>query len=172
MTLIDFFDRGARLNPEGMCLVEGSTSLTYTEVKRWTHRISRGLQKTGLAAQAHIAILSHNSIWAYVTLLGIQRVRGVWVPLNARSTIDENIAHMNRTKSEWLFYQDEYLPYLDKIKAEVPSLRGMVSIDGADENLESWSPAHCAEIPPSMSGRTTTILESPVAGVQPVHRKP
>lgn len=148
MTLIDFFDHGATINPKGVCLVEGEESLSYSAVRKWTNRIGRSLSKAGLPVQGRIAVLSHNSMWAYVALLGMQRIRSVWIPLNARSAIEENIAHMNRTQSEWLFYQVEYRPVLDRIRKEVPSLKGMVCLDGADENLDTWAIPDDSSLPP------------------------
>lgn len=150
MTLIDFFDRGASLNPDGPCLVEGEISLSYANVSEWTNRIARSLRQAGISVQGRAAMLSYNNLWAYVALLGMQRARSVWIPLNARSPIEENIAHMKRTESEWLFYQAEYSPYLKKIREEVPSLKGMTCLDGIDESgqsLETWASADGSALP-------------------------
>lgn len=142
MNLVDFFDRGAQRNPLGPCLVEGEQSLNYSDVTRWTHRIARALREAGISVQGRVAMLAYNNLWGFVALLGMQRARCVWIPLNARSALAENIAHMKRTQSEWLFYQAEFAPYLNEIRQEIPTLKGATCLDDAANSgasLDNWA---------------------------------
>lgn len=154
MNLIDFLDRGAMLSPRGLCLAEGATRLAYPEVQRWSHRIAWALQRAGLPVQARIGTLTPNNLWGYVALLGLQRARGIWVPLNGRSSVEDNIAHLRRTGCQWLFYLSEFAPLLERIRAEVPTLQGCVCLDadGPDgsPSLQHWAAE--AEAPPFPSG--------------------
>ncbi len=154
MNLIDFFDRGAMLSPHGLCLAEGDTRLDYAAVQRWTHRIAWALQAAGMPVQARIATLTPNHLWGYVALLGLQRARGIWVPLNGRSSVDDNIAHLRRTDAQWLFYLSEFEHLLPRIRAELPGLQGCVCLDadGADgtPGLQRWAAG--PEVPPFPPG--------------------
>ena len=55
----------------------------------------------------------------------------IWVPINARNAIDENLYIMNNNRVEALFYHSDFEPLLDRIRAEVPSIRLFVCIDRA-----------------------------------------
>lgn len=154
MNLIDFLDRGAMLSPRGLCLAEGDTRLDYPAVQRWSHRIAWALQRAGLPVQARVATLTPNHLWGYVALLGLQRARGIWVPLNGRSSVDDNIAHLRRTGTQWLFYLSEFEALLPRIRAEVPTLQACVCLDadGADGSpgLQRWAAE--PEVPPFPPG--------------------
>lgn len=141
MTLIDFFDRGLSLAKEAICLKEGSLSLSYTEVADWSHQIAWALHDSSIDRQSAIATYSPNNIWCYVAMLGIQRAGCIWVPLNARASIADTIAHLNRTKSVWLFYHTDHSAEIDEILAAVPTLKAAVCLnkaDGHSTNLMDW----------------------------------
>src|SRR5262249_49759504 len=81
MRLIDYFDRGAALDPDRMCLVEGQRRLSYREVQRLSHRIAARLHASGYRPGAKVAVLSPNSALAFCFVLGALRAGCVWVPI-------------------------------------------------------------------------------------------
>lgn len=104
MRLIDYFDRGYTLNPDGICLIEGDSQLTYREIWRASHRIANRLLELDLGREAVVAVLSHNHLFTMVAVLGILRSGYVWMPINARNGRDE-IEHALRTHdTQFLFY--------------------------------------------------------------------
>jgi len=154
MNLIDFLDHGAMRSPAGLCLAEGDTRLDYPAVQRWSHRIAWALQREGLAPQAPVATLTPNNVWGYVALLGLQRARAVWIPLNGRSAIDEHVRHLQRTGCQWLFYLSDFAPLLPKLREAVPTLRGAVCLDadgrahlGGGPALADWAADAAADTP-------------------------
>ncbi|MCH8505512.1 MAG: hypothetical protein LAT50_14460 [Ectothiorhodospiraceae bacterium] len=48
MRVIDFFDRGALLNPDGLCLTDEAASYTYREAQAFSHRVARMLMQRGI----------------------------------------------------------------------------------------------------------------------------
>ncbi|HVQ71281.1 MAG TPA: AMP-binding protein [Bradyrhizobium sp.] len=151
MTVVNFLDRGSELSKDLPCLVEDDVSLTYREVVDWSHRIAWALDDQSIGAKSRVAVLTYNNIWGYVALLGLQRARSLWVPLNARSTIEENIGHMVRTQSEWLFFHSDFAVHVDRIRREVTTLKGVVCLDApsaAAPEMASWArPAGCPAYP-------------------------
>jgi acyl-CoA synthetase (AMP-forming)/AMP-acid ligase II len=144
MHLIDFFDHGAGLDAKADCLVENGIRLSYSEVSEWTHRIAWTLHDCGIKEQGRVAILSPNNLWGYVAILGLQRAGCIWVPLSARSALDEIITHLNRTHSQWLFYHSDFEIELKRIQKEVPTLLGFVCIDKVGNtfpDMKHWSSA-------------------------------
>lgn len=137
MTLIDFFDRGLMLSRHLPCLVEDGLSLTYCDVAGWSHRIAWALSREGFGPQSRIAVLSYNGVWPYVALLGLQRARCVWIPLNARSKLEENVRHLQRTGAEWLFFHSDFAEQAEAVRAQVGTLKGMVCLDRAEASAPS-----------------------------------
>lgn len=140
MTLIDFLDHGGSLSRDLPCLVEGDAQLSYREVVQWSHRIAWALNREGIREHDRVAILSQNNLWAYVALLGLQRARCVWIPLNARSSMQENIRHLVRTGARLLFVHSEFKADIEDIRSQAEGIRVVCFAGDAPEapRLEDW----------------------------------
>ena len=137
MRLIDLFDRGYTLNPDGDCLIQGTEKLTYREVWRASHRIANRLRSLDLGDEAAIAMLSNNHLYTMVAVLGILRSGYVWLPLNTRFASDEVEHALRIHEARFIFYHSDFskdlLPLLDTL----PSLRGSAVIDDSSGTLTS-----------------------------------
>ncbi|MDN4119875.1 class I adenylate-forming enzyme family protein [Alcaligenes endophyticus] len=121
-------------------------ALTYTQVAQWSHQIAWALNASCINRQSTIATYSPNNIWCYVAMLGIQRAGCIWVPLNARASVADTIAHLNRTGSSWLFYHTDYRHEIDEFFAQVPTLKGAIAISDAHvppTHLINWVDQEC-----------------------------
>ena len=132
MRLIDFFDRGAALYPDRVCLTDERRSLSFRDVQRMTHRIGSGLVAKGIAPQAVGAVLSPNDVDAFACILGILRAGCAWMPLNARNSLDDNIWILGSNDCEWLFYHSSFEREIEAIRASAPGIKGFVCVDSAD----------------------------------------
>lgn len=155
MRLIDFFDRGAALDPERPCLVDKARSLTFREVQQRTHRIGNKLRAAGLAYQGVGAVFSPNDGDAFSCILGILRAGGAWMPLNARNSVEDNAAQLLDNECRWLFYHSSFAAAVEEIRAKVPTIQGFVCVDranGGDASLAEWladaddTPSTCPRI--------------------------
>lgn len=143
--LIDFFDRGLRLAPHAPCFAEPEgRTLDYVAVADLSHRIANGLHAAGVGPQDKVGLLSPNHLLTFVAVLGIVRSMGVWLPVNARNTIEENLHVLALGHCSFLFLHSSFATDLDKIRAALPRLKGLVVVDGpfAHEcGLEQWAAA-------------------------------
>lgn len=141
--LIDFFERGLRLDPQAPCFREpGGRTLDYDTVADLSHRIANGLQDAGVGPADHVGLLSPNHLLSFVAVLGIVRSQGVWLPVNARNTIEENLNVLARGHCTFLFLHSDFAADLDKIRAALPDLKGLIVIDGPvaqSPGLEQWA---------------------------------
>lgn len=134
MRLTDPFDRGARLYPKNLVAVDDSHSLTYRESFDFSHYIATRLRSTaGLDLGSHVAIYSLNDAHALLCLLGTYRAEMVYVPINARSSLEININLMNKFDVEFLFYHSQFENNVAKLREKVPSLKGLVCINEKGE---------------------------------------
>ena len=143
MQLIDFFDRGLRLNPSGPCLVSpDGRSLSYRQCADLSYRIANGLRAAGLGQGSNVGLLGPNHLLTMAAVLGIVRSSSVWLPVNARNSLAENIHILANGECEFLFVHSDHAADLPQLRAALPTLRKIVCIDAELEqapSLERWA---------------------------------
>ncbi len=132
MRTIDYFDKQATISPEKTMLIAGDFRCTYGEMQTLTHRLAGAMIDGGLAHQEAVAIMSPNHGAVVTAMLGLWRAGGVWIPVNTRNALDDNIAYLNYVRAAWLFYHSSYSDDAMRVKAEVPSIRHMICLDATD----------------------------------------
>ncbi|MFZ0286644.1 MAG: AMP-binding protein [Terriglobales bacterium] len=137
MRAIDYFDKGAGVNPERIAIIDGDSRYSYSEMRAITKRIARAMWSQGLRGERCAGIYSHNDARVLFCMLGIMRAGAVWVPVNYRNAIDANVEYMNYVEMEWLFYHSNFHDSIAEIKARVPSLRHLVCLDAAEDGHPS-----------------------------------
>jgi len=150
MGVLGLFDRGAALFPNRTCLIDGPIQRSYAEVKRRTQAIAGALHANGAADGGPAAVFSPNCAALLESMLGIYRAGVVYVPLNARNHIDENIYILNRYRVGTLFYHSSFEPLLPQIRKECPGVRRLICIDRAGKaapDMESWMAGHESSAP-------------------------
>ncbi len=145
MRIIDCFDNGVRLYPDNVAFVDvdsGVAGLSYAQASPVTHRIAAAIRARGYDKGTHIGILAPNSTIAFLTLLGVFRAEGVWLPINPRNAVPVNADLLRRFDGELLFYHGAYAKEAQALMKAVPNLREAVCIEGevsVGTSLEQWS---------------------------------
>ena len=141
MAVIDFFDRGWRLNPTGAAYTQGERAYTYNEVGALSCRIANRILTLGLPKEAKGAVWSGNDVTAWTCTLGLWRANKVWIPVNPRSSAEENRYVIDTFDCEILFFQNAYAPVVDSLRGALTKVKHWVCID-ADlpwaPSLDSW----------------------------------
>ncbi len=142
MRVIDLFDRGAHLYPRNLAFVDDNRSLTYQESADITHHIATRLRSTpGIDKGSHVAIYSPNAADAFLCLLGTYRAEMVYVPLNPRFSLENNINIMTQFDVDFLFYNSRFENVIRQIRVGSPRIRGFVCINergDAGPYLNDW----------------------------------
>jgi len=152
MNLIDFFDAGVTNHPDAPCFVDcgsDAPAITYAQAGTMTCQIARGLQALGFAPGFHGAVLSGNAGSAFTALLGILRAQGVWLPVNARNSVESNIEFLRDMDCDVLFYQARYADQVAEIRIKVPRIRHYISLDessGVDLSVDRLIQGHSTEM--------------------------
>lgn len=133
MRSIDYFDRGAEIDPERAAIVEGEKRISFRELQDLTFRVAAALRTNGIERQEPVAIYAPNHWSVLVCLLGMWRAGEKWIPVNARNALDANIQYMNYVRTAWLFYHSHYRDEVRELVAKVPSIRGVVCLDTAED---------------------------------------
>jgi acyl-CoA synthetase (AMP-forming)/AMP-acid ligase II len=133
MRIIDFFDQGASLYPDNLAFVEPGQEISYADAAAQTHHIASAIAGHGYHKDTKIGILAPNCNIAFLALLGLMRAQAVWLPINPRNTVDNNIELLDRFNGEVLFYHSNYEQEALKIKAQLPQLKQVICLDQAGE---------------------------------------
>ncbi|NYT22439.1 AMP-binding protein [Alcaligenaceae bacterium] len=143
MRLIDFFDRGLRLDPDAPCFMSpDGGSLSYRQCDEFTWRIANGLREAGLGKESNVGMLGPNHLLTMAAVLGIVRSASIWLPVNARNSLAENIHILKNGDCEFLFVHSAHAAELDELRASLPKLKQVVCIDtdlAGAPSLKAWA---------------------------------
>lgn len=130
MKLIEFFDRGAALDPQHPCLIDDAGTRSYSQVQAMTHRVANACIRDGIGIGTKVAVFSPNLAGAFESLMGCIRAGCVWVPVNARAATDEIVHTLKLTDTEFLLYSASLAKGVEQVALQCPDLRAFVCIDG------------------------------------------
>jgi acyl-CoA synthetase (AMP-forming)/AMP-acid ligase II len=152
--LIDYFDGSAQSYPAKTAFIQpDGARLTYAEVEQQSRTIAAALHGSGVPETGKVAVYSPNDARAFIAMLAIFRSGRVWVPLNARNTVEDNSAFMNYTDVECLFYHSNFENEVRQLRASAPLLKQCICLDrdgGLGPSLSGFSSAGasvCPDIP-------------------------
>ena len=139
--IIDSFDVGAAAFPARVFVQGGDQQLTYQEVADASHAIAAALLPN-LPANAHVGILSPNHPMMMLAMLGVIRSGAVYVPLNARDSIEDIAWFAQFTDVSVLICHEQYMPHIERLKRELPALRRVAgfttSVEPGGPSIAQW----------------------------------
>lgn len=129
MSVINLFAHGVERFPDRPFLTDNSGTLSYGDADVAVSNFARGLQASGIAPGARVALLTRNSSAAMLAILAIYRADYIFVPLNAAFSIDEHLRTIGDLDVAALLF-DSY--FAAPLSAAADRLMGrlLVCIDG------------------------------------------
>ncbi|GAA5232345.1 AMP-binding protein [Verticiella sediminum] len=138
MSLIDLIDNGLNRAPHRPCLIDKNGTYLHGEVRELSHRVANGLRAQGLERGSRVAILSPNVAPALVALIGILRAGAVWLPVQVRNALDENVEFLAENACEYLFFHSSFAQEAEAVRSRVAGLKGMVCLDASAAGAASF----------------------------------
>jgi len=141
MRLIDYLDKGASLGANAPCLLMGDRVLSYAAVQRLSHRVARGLARSGVKPGDKVAILSSNDPVAFACVFGISRAAAVWCPINPRNEAAENQIILDGFDCSFLLFHSSYAPMVEAMRPNLPKIHTMICLDTTllfAPSFENW----------------------------------
>lgn len=130
MAIIDFFDRGWRINPKGAAYIQDERSYRFDEVGELSCRIANALLATGLPKETKGAVWAGNDVTAWTCTLGLWRANMCWIPVGARNSAEENLYVLDAFDCEVLFFQKAFAPVIAGLQRKLPKVKRWICIDG------------------------------------------
>jgi acyl-CoA synthetase (AMP-forming)/AMP-acid ligase II len=136
MHVIELFDRGVRINHNGLAFTGAGGDFTYAESQALSIRISKTMRRLGFGNETRFAVYSPNCGLAMISILGAMRAGGTWCTVNLRYAIDATVDTLKRGECEILFFHSSTSELIPKIRENVPSITTAVCIDRRDDQGE------------------------------------
>jgi acyl-CoA synthetase (AMP-forming)/AMP-acid ligase II len=133
--IIDFFDRGWRIHPDGPALVMDDRAWSYTEVGELSFRIGNALLAAGLGRGTNVAVLSPNDPAAMICVLGLWRAGCTWVPLNPANPVADTRNLLERFDGELVFFHSSQQDAVDELRRSSARPPQLVCLD---RDLDDW----------------------------------
>jgi len=138
MAIIDFFDRGWRLNPKGAAYIQDDRHYSFNEVGDLSCRIANALLAAGFPKETKGAIWALNDATAWTCTLGLWRANMCWLPVGARNSAEENHYVLDAFDCEVLFFQKYFAPAIADLKPRLPKIKQWICVDG-DAAYVPWA---------------------------------
>ena len=141
--LMDFVVHFAAVTPDAEAAVDlGGLRLTYKALADRVHELQAGLIANGLRHGDAVATLAPSSIDAWVTLLAVVDLGGVWVGLNPRYTLDEMRHVVSDAKPRFILARSQvgdrdYCDDLHTLQAENDALKSIFLFGGASARFSA-----------------------------------
>ena len=170
MAIIDFFDRGWRINPAAPAYIQDERHFSFTEIGELSCRIANGLLAAGFAKEAKGAVWAENDVTAWACTLGLWRANMCWIPLGARNPPEENLRLLDAFDCEILFFQKQFADIVAALRPRLPKVRLWICIDGDEPqpdgtlSLAAWADAQPATRPDVTVDLDDVIMLSPTGG--------
>lgn len=133
--------RHAALRPDKPAILCQDREISYLRVHRESNRAAHALPLASARRGDRIAYLGHESELFYELAVACAKAGTVFVPVNWRLTAPEVDHILRDSGAVVLFVEREYLAKVEALRADLPSLRTVVQLDGPagpDEGYETW----------------------------------
>ena len=170
MAIIDFFDRGWRINPTGTAYLQDERAFSFDVVGELSCRIAHALLAAGFGREAKGAVWAGNDATAWTCTLGLWRAGMCWIPVGARNPAAENHFILDAFDCEILFFQQEFAPVVSSLCATLPKVKAWICIDGdapqvpQARSLQAWIAGQPATRPRVHVDMDDVVVLSPTGG--------
>ncbi len=139
--LVDIPRVQAERRPDATALwFEGRTT-SFAELEKRTNQVANGLLALGIQPGDRIGYLAKNTDVYYEMMFGAAKARAVMNGVNTRLAAPEVKFILSDANAKVLFVGKEFYGMIDQIKAELPDLKRIITLDGDREDWDfypSW----------------------------------
>lgn len=140
MRIVDYLDRGAYIHPDRAFCIDHAGSVSYAQMQRRTQELAQALLAAGVRQGSKVAVYSPNCSAVLTCIYGLNRAGAVWVPLNHRNGVAENIAIVDDLDVDTVLYHPELGDTVGLYQRQAARVRRFIRI-GLDEPDSHPGPA-------------------------------
>ena len=127
--------RAVDLYGKSIGVISGDRRFTYAEFGERCERLAAGLVAEGVRPGDRVAFLSFNNHQLLEGYFGVPMMGAIVMPLNVRLTPAELTVILNHAEPRILFYEADFAPCVDQLRAASPGIHCYVEIARPYEDL-------------------------------------
>jgi len=160
MNTTDFLSIATAICPERDCVIFEGKRYTYGQINDRVNQLAQALHGMGVAKGDRIGMLSVNCNQHVEAYFATAKLGGIFVPLNFRSKAEELDYMINRAEIKVLFAGSRYMDLVGSVRAHLPGLQRIISVDGEEKGNYEEIIAHepTDEIMAEIGDEDITIL--------------
>lgn len=128
-TIHGMFEQAAAAYPDRIAVSSVHGRLTYRELNEQANRTARLLLSRGLRKGEFVTIFMERSLELVVSLLGILKAGGVYVPVDPEHPEDRNRYILSDTGSPFILTKAVYEPQAAALSAGVETVKAIIPMD-------------------------------------------
>ena len=109
--------------PDKIGFIYGDWRLTFREFDQIVNRIAAGLEKHGVEAGDHVAVLLGTQMEFPLSFFALMKLGAIIVPLNTRFKGEELAYEINDSESKTLIVDEEYWPFIDSVRGQLSTVQ-------------------------------------------------
>lgn len=129
MRVIDYFYQGVLRGEGRAAFVEDDNVVSWTEAKETVEQLSEALHGAGVPLGARVGVCSPNSASAFLAILAAFRAGALWVPVNARNSVEANQHWLALVGCQVLFYHSSLEREALALRAAMPPPKMLICLD-------------------------------------------
>ncbi|MBP2000232.1 amino acid adenylation domain-containing protein/thioester reductase-like protein [Paenibacillus shirakamiensis] len=133
-TLVAMFRSIVNQFPNHIALSEGQDHLSYKELDRASNQVAHMLLSQGLDKGQFVSIFMKRSLSTIVSLLGVLKAGGAYIPLDPAHPDERNAYIIEDTKSSIILTQHEFLPKLAGLLSDFEAKPQLFCVDDVRHN--------------------------------------
>lgn len=165
-SFLDVLNEAFHQNAQRDCIKFRGQSYSYAELDRASSRIANALAANGFTPGMKGAVYALNSAGGFITVLGIIRAGGIWIPVNPRNSTEDNVEIMLNFECQALFYQQNFEQAIVSVCSQSAADPILVNLDDHTEqapNFDKWSTGQ-SETAPTIVVQPDDLVSIPLTG--------
>jgi acyl-CoA synthetase (AMP-forming)/AMP-acid ligase II len=132
MNLSQLIERAAQTYPDTIATINGGRQRTWSESCSRVSRLAGALNKLGVGIGDRVTILGMNSDRYFEAYFGISWCGGVFVPMNIRWSVVENLYSIEDSTPAIMLVDDFYLAHAQQIIEQTKTIKTVIHIGDAE----------------------------------------
>ncbi len=129
-TIHGWFEAVAAEYPNSPAITSLSGKYTYRELNERSNQVARVLQSNGLQKGEFVSIFMERSLETIISILGILKAGGVYVPVDPEHPQERNSYIVEDTASSFVLTKDSSFTEASRLFSGITTVRQILSVDG------------------------------------------
>lgn len=139
-TIFQMFENAAHNFPHNIAISSDKGQFTYKELNERANQLANGLIEKGLKKGDFVTIFMERSLETIISIMGILKAGGVYVPVDPEHPEDRNAYIISDTKSPFIVTKNLYIGKAKELLSNSESVKEIIIIENDIHNFSTENP--------------------------------